>query len=194
MSNTTAINSTTLAVTPPVILTRTHCHSQIVIPARLASTRLPEKLLLRETGKTVLQHTFESASKATLPKGIVVAVDCERLERTVHAFGGRAVLTDPGLQSGTDRVAAVAREMPEVDVFVNVQGDEPEISATAIDEVTRLLELNPQADVATLAAPIRDRHRLEDPLALRSFATMQAARCISAAVLSHTLAAGMSPY
>ncbi len=55
--------------------------------------------------------------------------------------------------------------MPEVDLFINVQGDEPEISAEAIDEVTHLLESNPQADVATLAAPIRDRSRLEDQLA-----------------------------
>jgi 3-deoxy-manno-octulosonate cytidylyltransferase (CMP-KDO synthetase) len=164
---TTTTTTSTITTASPTILTRTHCHSQIVIPARLASTRLPEKLLLRETGKTVLQHTFESACKATLPSGIVVAVDCERLEKAVKSFGGRAVLTDPGLQSGTDRVAAVAWEMPEVDIFVNVQGDEPEISATAIDEVTRLLETNPQADVATLAAPIRDRHRLEDPACVK---------------------------
>jgi 3-deoxy-manno-octulosonate cytidylyltransferase (CMP-KDO synthetase) len=93
----------------------------------------------------------------------VIAVDCEKLEKTVKGFGGRTMLTDSSLQSGTDRVAAVAKHMPEVDLFINVQGDEPEITAEAIDEVTRLLESNPQADVATLAAPIRDRIRLEDP-------------------------------
>ncbi len=166
MSTSTAslLTSTTTA---PTLLTRTHCHSQIVIPARLASTRLPEKLLLRETGKTVLQHTFESASRAKRPDGIIIAVDCEKLEKAVQSFGGRTVLTDAGLQSGTDRVAAVARQMPEVEIFVNVQGDEPEISAEAIDEVTRLLELNPRADVATLAAPIRDRQRLEDPACVK---------------------------
>jgi 3-deoxy-manno-octulosonate cytidylyltransferase (CMP-KDO synthetase) len=137
--------------------------SRIVIPARLASTRLPEKLLLRETGKTVLQHTFESASAATRPSGIIVAVDSPRLAREVEGFGGLAVLTDPDLPSGTDRVAEVARQFPEIDVFINVQGDEPEIAGAAIDLVADLLERHPRADVATLAAPIRDRHRLEDP-------------------------------
>lgn len=141
--------------------------SQIVIPARLASTRLPKKLLLSETGKTVLQHTYESASTAKRPSGITVAVDSAVLQETVEQFGGHAVMTDPELPSGTDRVAAVARQMPEVDIFVNVQGDEPEISAEAIDQVVQLLSENPSADVATIAAPIRDRERLENPACVK---------------------------
>ncbi len=60
--------------------------TQIVIPARLASTRLPEKLLLRETGKTVLQHTYEAARAAARPGSIIVAVDSERLQAEVQAF------------------------------------------------------------------------------------------------------------
>lgn len=146
---------------------RLHTTSRIVIPARLASTRLPEKLLLRETGKTVLQHTFEAASKAVRPSGITIAVDNERLLAEAQSFGGQGVLTDPNLQSGTDRVAAVAAQMPDVDIFCNVQGDEPEISACAIDLVTELLESNPRAQVATLAAPIRDARRLEDPACVK---------------------------
>ncbi|MFO1066019.1 MAG: 3-deoxy-manno-octulosonate cytidylyltransferase [Pirellulales bacterium] len=137
--------------------------SRVVIPARLASTRLPEKLLLRETGKTVLQHTYEAAQRASLPQGIIVAVDSRRLADEVTDFGGEAFLTDPELPSGTDRVAVVARQMTDTDVFINVQGDEPEIDGAAIDLVAQLLEENPQADVATLAAPIRNRERLEDP-------------------------------
>ena len=137
--------------------------TQIVIPARLASTRLPEKLLLRETGKTVLQHTYEAARSATRPVNIIVAVDSQRLQAEVHGFGGEAILTDPELPSGTDRVAVVARHHPDTDAFINVQGDEPEISGMAIDLVAELLEQHPDADVATLAAPIRQRERLEDP-------------------------------
>lgn len=144
-----------------------HTTSRIVIPARLASTRLPEKLLLRETGKTVLQHTFEAASAAQRPEGITIAVDCERLQREVRGFGGEYMMTDANLQSGTDRVAAVAAQTPSVDIFVNVQGDEPEISAEAIDLVTELLESRPDAQVATLAAPIRQRERLEDPACVK---------------------------
>lgn len=141
--------------------------AQVVIPARLASTRLPKKLLLRETGKTVLQHTYESAQLAKVPGGITVAVDSRELLDTVTKFGGQAVMTDPALPSGTDRVAVVAESMPDVEIFVNVQGDEPEISADAIDQVATLLRDNPTADVATMAAPIRDRERLENPACVK---------------------------
>lgn len=156
------------AVSPgALVFPRLRTTSRIVIPARLASTRLPEKLLLRETGKTVLQHTFEAASTARRPAGITIAVDCEKLQREADLFGASCVLTDPNLPSGTDRVAVVAAGMPEVDIFVNVQGDEPEISAEAIDLVTQLLENRPEAQVATLAAPIRQRERLEDPACVK---------------------------
>lgn len=147
--------------------TDSHSRSHIVIPARLASTRLPEKLLLRETGKTVLQHTYESATTAKLPSGITVAVDNPALREAVEGFGGRAIMTDPALPSGTDRVAVIAQQMPEVDIFINVQGDEPEISAGAIDQVAQLLSDNPEADVATVAAPIRDRDRLDNPACVK---------------------------
>ncbi|MGN6136132.1 MAG: 3-deoxy-manno-octulosonate cytidylyltransferase [Aureliella sp.] len=147
--------------------TKSRSVSQIVIPARLASTRLPEKLLLRETGKTVLQHTYEAARRAKRPASLIVAVDSPRLEKEVEAFGGQAFLTDPELPSGTDRVAAVARHHSQTDVFINVQGDEPEISGEAIDLVAQLLEEHPEADVATLAAPIRQRERLDDPACVK---------------------------
>jgi 3-deoxy-manno-octulosonate cytidylyltransferase (CMP-KDO synthetase) len=141
--------------------------SYLVIPARLASTRLPRKLLLRETGKSVLQHTYESARRATKPQGICVAADHEEIAAEVQRFGGQVVLTDPALPSGTDRVAAVARTMPDIDVVVNVQGDEPEIQGTAIDLVIQLLESNPSAVMATLATPIRTRQRLLDPACVK---------------------------
>lgn len=149
------------------VLVQPRIRCQIVIPARLASTRLSEKLLLRETGKTVLHHTFEAASRATRPVGITVAVDCAKLLAEVRSFGGQAVMTDPDLPSGTDRVAVVAGLMPEVDAFINVQGDEPEIPGEAIDLVAELLEAHPDADVATLAAPIRERERLDDPAVVK---------------------------
>jgi 3-deoxy-manno-octulosonate cytidylyltransferase (CMP-KDO synthetase) len=136
---------------------------RIVIPARLASTRLPEKLLLRETGKSVLEHTFLSASKAGKPEGIVVAVDHPRMLEEVQRFGGSGKMTDPNAQSGTDRVAEIAAMFPEIDIWINVQGDEPEIESAAIDQVYDLLASNPSASIATLATPIRERSRWEDP-------------------------------
>ncbi len=135
---------------------------EIVIPARLASTRLPEKLLLSETGKTVLEHTYRACQAASLPAGITVAVDHVRLYDAVTQFGGRAQMTDVNAQSGTDRVAEVARSRPEVDLFINVQGDEPEIAGASIDAVMQLLLSDPNAKIATLATPIRKRTDLED--------------------------------
>ncbi len=137
--------------------------ARIVIPARLASTRLAEKLLLRESGRTLLEHTYRSASQARVPEGITVAVDHPRLLEEVLRFGGDVQMTDPNAQSGTDRVAEIAASHPEISLWINVQGDEPEISADAIDQVVGLLQRYPQASVATLATPIRDRTNLEDP-------------------------------
>jgi 3-deoxy-manno-octulosonate cytidylyltransferase (CMP-KDO synthetase) len=136
--------------------------SHIVIPARLESTRLPRKLLLRQTGKSLLQHTYEAASRATKPKGVCVAADHEEIAAEVRSFGGRVLMTSPHCASGTDRLAEVAPRLPEADILVNVQGDEPELSGEAIDRVVELLENNPQASIATLATPIRQREKLLD--------------------------------
>jgi 3-deoxy-manno-octulosonate cytidylyltransferase (CMP-KDO synthetase) len=137
--------------------------STIVIPARLASTRLPRKLLLAQTGKPLIQHTYEAAARATRPESVVVAADCEEIASVVRSFGGRVELTSPDCASGTDRVAEIARKLPDVDVLVNVQGDEPEISAAAIDLAVELLEHNPGASMSTLATPIRTKDKLDDP-------------------------------
>lgn len=137
--------------------------SLIVIPARLQSTRLPRKLLLRETGKTLIQHTFESARRARKPLGIVVATDHEQILHEVRGFGGVAEMTSVDCQSGTDRVAEVASRRADIDIFVNVQGDEPELSGETIDLAVQLLEQNPDVQMATLATPIRERCKLIDP-------------------------------
>jgi 3-deoxy-manno-octulosonate cytidylyltransferase (CMP-KDO synthetase) len=146
---------------------KTALRSQIVIPARLASTRLPRKLLLCETGKPLIQHTYEAALQARKPGGVCVAADCEEIAAVVRGFGGQVFLTSPDCASGTDRIAEVARQLPEVDILVNVQGDEPELSGSAIDLVVELLERNPSANMATLATPIRCHEKLHDPACVK---------------------------
>src|SRR5262245_54779874 len=141
--------------------------STIVIPARLASTRLPGKLLLAETGKPLIQHTYEAASRSSRASGILVAADCEEIARVVRDFGGRVELTSPDCASGTDRVAEIARKMSDVDIFVNVQGDEPEISPQAIDLAVELLASDSAAVMSTLATPIRTREKLHDPACVK---------------------------
>jgi 3-deoxy-manno-octulosonate cytidylyltransferase (CMP-KDO synthetase) len=141
--------------------------SYIVIPARLASTRLPGKLLLRETGKPLIQHTYEAAQKARRPAGICVATDHEEIFRAVEAFGGKAVMTSPDCPSGADRVAEVAARLTGVDIIVNLQGDEPELTGQSIDLVIKLLEDDLGAVMATLATPIRSRSQWEDPACVK---------------------------
>lgn len=136
---------------------------QVVLPARLESTRLPRKLLCRVGGKTVLQHTYEAACRASSAQnGIVVAVDDEELAKEVDSFGGRWVMTPKDCPSGTDRIAAVAEQMPDTQVFVNVQSDEPEIDPAVIDAVAQAIAGDDSADVATAGTPIRAAAALAD--------------------------------
>ena len=141
--------------------------SFIIIPARLASTRLPRKLLLRETGKSLIQHTYEAAQRAKRPSGICVATDHQEIFDEVRSFGGQVEMTDPAAPSGTDRVAEVARRLADVEIVVNVQGDEPELAGESIDLAIRLLEERPEAVMSTLATPIRSRQQLEDPACVK---------------------------
>jgi 3-deoxy-manno-octulosonate cytidylyltransferase (CMP-KDO synthetase) len=141
--------------------------SHIIIPARLASTRLPRKLLLRETGKSLLRHTYEAACRAKKPAGVCVAADHVEIAAEVRAFGGQVFMTSPLCASGTDRLAEVAPRLPQADILVNVQGDEPDLSGEAIDMVIELLERNPHLSMATLATPIRERAKLDDPACVK---------------------------
>ncbi|MDR2754213.1 MAG: 3-deoxy-manno-octulosonate cytidylyltransferase [Planctomycetaceae bacterium] len=141
--------------------------SVVIIPARYASTRLPRKLLLDETGKPLIQYTYEAALKAMLPKLVSVACDHQEIFMTVQRFGGTVFMTDPNARSGTDRVAEVAAKMDDIDIVVNVQGDEPEIAGESIDLVIRMLIDHPNAVMATLATPIRNQQQLEDPACVK---------------------------
>lgn len=122
----------------------------IVIPARLGSTRLPEKLLLNETGKPLLQHTYERAL-ACGADAAVIAADDERIADAARAFGGEVVMTRADHTTGSARVAEAAAGLPH-DIIVNLQGDEPEIDPAAI---RKLIKTHRENDVfaSTLACP-----------------------------------------
>ena len=135
----------------------------IVIPARMQSSRLPQKMLLAETGLPLIVHTCRAAIASKYAESIVVAADDEAIFAAVAAAGFEAEMTATNHVSGTDRVAEVAARHPQYDIIVNVQGDEPEIAGSAIDLAIQLLRDNPQVNVATLATPIRDAARLHDP-------------------------------
>ena len=137
-----------------------------VIPARYASTRLPGKPLSMIAGKPMIQHVYERACQAQLPDEVVVATDNELVEKAVLDFGGKAVMTSPDHPSGTDRLAEVALMYPDVDVIVNVQGDEPMIPPEVIDRLAEAFNTDADLNMATMKV-VMDEEDYENPAAVK---------------------------
>ncbi|MDG2390060.1 MAG: 3-deoxy-manno-octulosonate cytidylyltransferase [Planctomycetaceae bacterium] len=134
-----------------------------ILPARLSSTRLARKPLLAETGKTLIQHTWEAASQAKSLDAVIVAADCDELAAAVKSFGGHVELTGEH-PSGTDRIAEVVeRCCPEAEIIVNIQGDEPEIDPAHVDAAVAALEAHPDWQMTTLVTPLTDPELLASP-------------------------------
>jgi len=93
----------------------------IVIPARLSSQRLPGKMLLHETGKPLLQHTWEAVRQVKKAEQVVVATDHEDIRSTVEGFGGNAVMTSPTAPNGTARIVEALSQFPNAEIIVNVR-------------------------------------------------------------------------
>lgn len=125
----------------------------VVIPARLASTRFPRKILAAETGRPLVQHVVDQVKKCQRVRRIIVAADHQSIIDALAPFGTAAVLTSPDHQSGTDRVWEVAREHGRGQIIVNVQGDEPEIEPQIIDDLVVAMEQRPDVPMATAATP-----------------------------------------
>ncbi len=121
----------------------------VLIPARRASTRLPEKLLLAESGRPLLAHACTRAALAFGPQAVTVCADDQTLVAAARAAGVDAVMTRVDHPSGTDRIAEVAAARSDA-IVVNVQGDEPEMDPEHIRLVAALLERHPWAGMATL--------------------------------------------
>ena len=138
-----------------------------IIPARFASERLPGKPLADIAGKPMIQHVVERVRTSSLIDDVIVATDDERIAAAVRAFGGRTVMTDPALRSGTDRIAIVAAQLPDAAIVVNVQGDEPLIHPAMVDEAVRPLLEDPQLNVATLVHRVTDPADLENPAVVK---------------------------
>lgn len=133
----------------------------VVIPARYGSTRLPGKVLLKETGKFLMQHVWERVREARLIDEVIIATDDERVAEAAQVFAATAVMTSCEHQTGTDRIAEVAAGI-DADIIINVQGDEPDIEPGMIDQLVGMLS-EAEAPMATLAAPIGSDEELGDP-------------------------------
>jgi 3-deoxy-manno-octulosonate cytidylyltransferase (CMP-KDO synthetase) len=119
-------------------------------------------MLLKETGKYLVQHVYEQAKKARLPEEVLIATDDNRILSAATSFGARAAITGKQHRTGTERVAEVAAGL-EADIIVNVQGDEPLIDPGLIDRLVEVLTAEQEVEVATAAYRLSDPGRAADP-------------------------------
>ena len=132
------------------------------IPARLASTRFANKVLAKDTGKFLIQHTYERACMAKSVEKVIIAADDEKVVEAGQSFGAECILTSVEHKSGTDRIAEAVANI-DVDIVVNLQADEPEIDPENIDYLAQLLIDNPDYPMATLAAEFKNAEQIDDP-------------------------------
>ncbi|MCS6771308.1 MAG: 3-deoxy-manno-octulosonate cytidylyltransferase [Kiritimatiellae bacterium] len=138
----------------------------IVIPARYGSSRLPGKPLIQLCGKPLIQWVWERARQSRHGETVRIATDDPRIVETVRAFGGECVMTRPDHPSGTDRIAEAVRHL-DLDIVVNIQGDEPLIDPGLIDSLADSLAQNSDWDMATAATPIRSEGDLRNPAVVK---------------------------
>lgn len=140
----------------------------VLIPARMASTRLPDKPLAPIGGRPMIVCVSAKVEKAGLPWA--VACDGKQIAEAVEKAGGRAILTDPALPSGSDRIWAALQKLESegktYDIIINVQGDMPTLDPAIIQQVLHLLD-DPKIDIATLAAPITEERERIDPAVVK---------------------------
>ena len=133
-----------------------------VIPARYASTRLPGKPLKDICGKPMICRVFERAKLAKNISDVIVATDDERIFQAVEKNSGRAMMTRADHKTGTDRLAEVAEKFSDADVVINVQGDEPLIEPTLIEELAKQFE-DENLQMATVATELTDAEEMNNP-------------------------------
>ena len=134
-----------------------------IIPARYASTRLPGKPLKDICGKPMICRVYDRAKLAKSVDEVIVATDDERIFQAVEKNLGRAMMTRADHKTGTDRLAEVAEKFSDVDVIVNVQGDEPLIEPSLIDELIAQFEGDAELQMATVAVELHDEDDMKNP-------------------------------
>ncbi len=146
----------------------------VVIPARYASTRLPAKPLKEIAGKSMIQHVYERACESSASE-IIIATDDERIATAATKFGARVCMTSVAHTSGTDRLQEVVSQIHLAgdEIVVNVQGDEPLIPASVINQVAENLRLMPSASMATVSEPIRNLEDFCNPNIVKVIADLQ---------------------
>ncbi len=132
------------------------------IPARYHSSRFEGKALIEIHGKSLIEWVYRQTVKSRLIQKAIVATDDARIFEAVSRFGGEAIMTSPLHKTGTDRIAEAIKKL-EVDIVVNVQGDEPLITPDVIDGIIQPLLDNPELQMATAACEIKDKEDIDNP-------------------------------
>lgn len=125
-----------------------------VIPARIGSTRLPRKPLALLAGKPMVHRTYEAACTCPAFSQVVVATDSEEIANVIHACGGKVVMTDATIETGSDRVAFVAQQFPDMEIIVNLQGDEPFVRHEMLTALVQPYLNGERPEMTTLANPL----------------------------------------
>ena len=135
-----------------------------VIPARYASTRFPAKLMQDLGGKTVILRTYEAAITTQLFNDVFVVTDSDLIYDEIISNGGKAIMSIKEHESGSDRIAEAIENL-EVDIVVNVQGDEPFIDAESLSKVIEVFksDVKSQIDLASLMREITDENEIKNP-------------------------------
>ncbi|HUY86503.1 MAG TPA: 3-deoxy-manno-octulosonate cytidylyltransferase [Acidimicrobiales bacterium] len=137
-----------------------------VIPARYMSSRLEGKPLKDILGKPMIQHVFERVRMSKRLTDVIVATDDERVRKSVEGFGGKVVMTSAQHNSGTDRVAEAVANL-DVDIVVNIQGDEPMVDPTLIDECISPFSSKNHVQIATVIQRLSDESTYSDPAVVK---------------------------
>ena len=146
-------------------MVRSRVHRKIlgVIPARYASSRFPGKALARLGAGTLLEHVYDRVMMARYLTSVIVATDDRRIAEEARRFGARVSMTRPDHPSGTDRCAEVASAFEDMELVVNIQGDEPLIDPAAIDSAVLPLLEEQSIPMGTLKKRIEDPREIDDP-------------------------------
>ncbi len=127
-----------------------------IIPARWGSTRFQGKPLYLISGKPLLRHVWERCQRAKKLDSVIIATDDMRIANAAFHWGAEVALTSPHHQSGTDRIAEVARKAKQFTFIIDIQGDEPLVDPRLIDKLIEKLERSPKLDIVTAAHPFAD--------------------------------------
>jgi 3-deoxy-manno-octulosonate cytidylyltransferase (CMP-KDO synthetase) len=134
-----------------------------IIPARWSSTRFPGKPLQVIAGKPLLRHVWERCCRARKLDAVIIATDDMRVAEAAFDWGAEVAMTSKKHQSGTDRVAEVARHASRYDLIINIQGDEPLTEPPLLDRMVEKLRLDPKIDIVTAAHPFENSAAASSP-------------------------------